>query len=277
MKVTFGYNTNGRFPRLEKKLRWVVNLPLSFSDLNEADLLFLGRQWPFRNDIAFQTRFLFHRCQFKNRPLFGLLARMYLKSAEDLLYTIISNQGKPMNEWPLAFLSEEPNSEKTIIRTITLHGAVYHTFSDGLRNISINEFAEAEKYLEHIITSGTFEALENLVAVLFRPEFTPFDILDCHARAVVFTDLPQDLKIAVYLQYRAQRHFMISANKAAFRKTGKKNSGPKNTWKDIVQDLAHEFVNVYEVGTRPAWEVFSWLAHSTKRQAELKSKIKSKK
>lgn len=274
MHVAFGYNTNGRFPRIEK-LRFRVDLPSSFGELKQRDLEFLGAHWPYPNDVKFHAAFFLHLCNFKQRFWFRLFNFFLFKNDPDFIYTIISNQGKEIDQWTFNFLFNDPVTEQTIISDINLKGKKYVAFSAGLRNISMEEFAEAEKYLEHIILNKNLDALENLVAVLYKPEHSEFEINACHNRAVLFEQLPKALKIGIYIQYRAQRQFMIDANKAFFRKA-KKNTSSKHTWKDIIDDLADKVVDLQLVKKTPAWETFRWVASSNRKAEEMEAKYKSK-
>jgi hypothetical protein len=275
LKVEFGYNTKGRFPRIEKKLRWRVDLPQSFSDLTERDLLFLASHYPFTLDLKFQIAFLVHLCNFKKRPVFGLIAFIFLRSEINTLVDVLfPNTGNP-EESVFQWLRDDPESERVIINQLYVDGDTYITFQEGLRNISIKELSEAEKYFEMIVAQNNWDALDNLIAVLFKPHGTTFDVKVAYDRAVLFSKLPRPLLTAIFLQYRAQRNFMIHSNKNAFSKAGKSGS-THNTWADIIKDLSVEFVNVQEVEERRAWEVFSWMAHSKKRARELKAKLKAK-
>ncbi|MFN0276742.1 MAG: hypothetical protein ACKVPJ_13430 [Chitinophagales bacterium] len=274
---SFGMNTNGRFPWIERKFNWHFKVPVEFNDLTERDILFLASEYPWQLDEGFYKRIIHHLCNFPKRKIFGLFGYIFLRTEPEAVYQLYTNNFNPDPEkWLFNWLLKEPEGYKSIISHFKLNGTNYVSHTPGLRNITIEEFAEAEQFLDMMIKNQNLDPLENLCAVLFKPEFEVFQVDDCYKRAIAFEQLNRELKIAVYLQYRAQRLYMINHNRKMFRKLNPESMAKKtDTWKDIINDLSNHFTDVSKVKKSLAWEVFEWIPHVNKRGKQMEEKLEA--
>lgn len=184
-----------------------------------------------------------------------------------MLYIILSNGCKEKkSEWVFGWLFEEFTGENIPIKSFSHKRIKYLSPESGLHNITMEEFAEAEQFLDMMIKGQNYDALENLIAVLYKPAGVLFDEYKCYARAKEIEGIAPDLKRAIYLQYRANRKFMIDCNKNVFRKKGvKKANAASVTWKEIITDLSGDVVSMEDTKKMKAWTVFEFIKNQNKK------------
>lgn len=257
--------------------QYKIICPASFDELKERDLIYLGRKFPFEITVGFYTEFLAHLCDFRNRKNFAVW--FVNNMSPDLIETILFPN---LSERCLFdFLADVPFSKKIIIPSFR-HGAhLYLTYKDGYHNMSIGVFTLAETYFKLAIKHPESDAIDKLIACLYRPEFKAFlkknDFILSGAierRAAAFKSMDSGLKKAILIQYIAVREYIIKENKECFEKPAeasifnKKQSGG---WIDALYELSGHITQFEQTTNMNLWVVLRHIKLQMKKSAEVKA------
>ena len=168
---------------------------------------------------------------------------------------------------------------------------VYHGPSDRLANITAGEFHFADLFFQEWMDTESENALNNLVAVLYRPKgkgdlhdpnsdfFSgdiriPFNQNSIEARAKRLAGISRAKKLAIAHFYEGCRNGIIEAYPEIFKKNGKR-SGSSEGWIPVFRALSKD-IHYERIAEMRLGRVLYEMVESQKEAQELKRKMKSK-
>lgn len=235
-----------------------------WGELSFNDLLFLGREFPLRDTAEFHTKVLMHFVDLKNNA--WLLCILNPERIYDIL--TIGGTGS-LFKW----LFDEPEMEKCLLRSFKVQqfpfGEVLQGPTDMLYNLTLGEFRYAESCLNEYLVNKKRIDLATFLAVIYRPkgkndngdDREPFSVLKVDAMSTrIANSLSIDYMHAFMLQYIAMRGYVINAHKDAFESGGSAKS-QNATWGGLINQLAHNIVDIPEIENKLLWRALEWLVH----------------
>jgi hypothetical protein len=215
----------------------IINIPSKWDELQRRDLeLIAGLSLMGCQEMMLKTQLLFYIAgislrKTKSRPnLDDLQERLYqvklrdsstayLSSAQvaelgnlfDFLFHIVeSDEGKKS-------IHIDSQLTKNLVPSFKVGGTIYYGPADRLFNITLSEFIHAETNLTRYSNTKEIQYLDNLIAILYRPQKniirrsssrfdgdrrTPFNDHKFEKRASKIRKLNHNIKICIYLFYQ---------------------------------------------------------------------------
>ena len=156
---------------------------------------------------------------------------------------------------------EKANLTNHTIQSFKHNGKTYYGPAGGMLDISVGEFIEAIMYFSAYTEKPSEPLLNKLIAVLYRPgklfynvrklssSFNPDRRVSNNAyhfekRAVVFNNLPANLKLALFLQFEGAFAQFSKSFKKCFSKKGKGSSN--GNWISLLMSMSNDIFGDYE-------------------------------
>lgn len=182
-------------------------LPEKWNELNRDQLLAISRATFLQRDRSLQKIFIAHK--FLKLP-FGVFRKIALTDIDAVYNSMSERMG-------------ENNLYKTLITDFTLRAVKYYGPSDMGNNLTLDEFAKADKHYSAFTSRKNVDDLDKLIACLYREKRSdlkqtdreydgdlrvPFNEYHVANRALRVHRLSDDIKYAILLQYSGFRKFL---------------------------------------------------------------------
>jgi hypothetical protein len=203
-------------------------IPSSWNELSLDQLLFVIARVMFVNkSLRLRRELLYYFLKMKNKHL----QEMNLTQEKALFAAI---------DW----LFKSPTLTRNLIPSLKLDDINFNGPDDEMKNISVSQFAFADKFLSEFLKSKDEQQLNMLIGTLYTLDGKPFIKEEIENIADKITQVPLDKRLAILAFFIGCRNKISESNSDIFKKSNKVRRS-KTGWLGFFYELAGPKIGAY--------------------------------